>query len=203
MDHYFNLMGETFPTTVNGPGNRYLIHLQGCPLACPGCFNPESWSPKIKHLMDAEILADKILQHNPDGLSISGGEPFIQATSLLQFLKYLHTNGCPFNKGVLIFSGFTQSELKEIPEYEEIMQYTDVVISGRYQQENRVYSSMLSSSNQEFIFGPRGLIKEEDLMSQNFEVIIENNGLKLTGFPNLSKDIKSHLKQLGVDINNK
>ena len=202
--HYFNLMGETQSTSVNGPGDRYLIHLQSCPLKCPGCFNPESWSPKIKELVDVEKLADKILSHNPDGLSISGGEPMIQSKPLLAFLKYLHKNdpsNRPFEKGVLIFSGYTRSELKEIPEYEEILSYTSVIISGRYQIENRVYDSMLSSSNQEFIFGKNGLITLDDLMSQEFEVIIEGDGLKLTGFPDLSKQSKKYLKDLGVEVN--
>ncbi len=196
----FNLMGETFPTTVNGPGQRYLIHLQFCPLACPGCFNPESWSPKIKELIDVEILADRIIKKSPDGLSISGGEPFAQSKSLLHFLKYLYKDGNPFPKGILIFSGYTRAELKDIPEFEEILQYIDVIISGRFEIKNRVYSSMLSSSNQEFIFSGRGLITQEELENQDFEVIIEEDGLKLTGFPEINKENIKYLKQLGVEI---
>ena len=193
-------MGETQSTSVNGPGDRYLIHLQGCSLGCIGCFNPESWNNKVKKLVSVEELADRILATGRS-LSISGGEPFQQPASLLAFLKYLHKDGCPFEKGVLIFSGYTQSELKEIPEYEEILSYTSVIISGRYQIENRVYDSMLSSSNQEFIFGDNGLITLDGLMNQEFEVIIEDDGFKLTGFPDLSKQSKDFLKELGVEVN--
>jgi len=195
-------MGETFPTTVNGPGNRYLIHLQFCPLGCPGCINPESWSSKIKKLVNVEDLADKIVSHNPDGLSISGGEPFEQRQSLLEFLKYIHKNGkCPFPKGILIFSGYTQSELEKMKEYEEIMQYVDCVVSGRFQIENRIYDSLLSSSNQTFIWGARGLIKEEDVMNQNYEILIEENELKLTGFPpNWNKEMIKELKEKGLNF---
>ena len=195
-------MGETPLTTVNGPGERYLIHLRGCTLGCLECFNPESWSSKIKTLIKVKELADRILSTNRS-LSISGGEPFQQAKSLLEFLKYIHKNdpqSCPFEKGVLIFSGYYEEELQNIPEYSEIIKYTDVIISGRYDKDKKVYDSMLSSSNQKFIFGPRGLIKEEELQSQDYEIIIEGDQLKLTGFPDLSKEIRHNLKELGIEL---
>jgi len=195
-----NLMGLTPNTTVNGPGNRFLIHFQGCNLVCPNCFNPESWSFKAKKLISVESLADTILNSKTDGISISGGEPFLQPEGLLHLLEYLHRDGSPFQKGVLIFTGFYEHELKKIPEYEKILKFTDVIISGRYNFELRVYGSMLSSSNQKFIWGGKGLIKEEELMNQDFEIIIESDGLKLTGFPNLSKEIHKELIDLGVNI---
>ena len=198
---YFNLLGETFPTTVNGPGNSYMIHLQGCNLGCKQCINPESWSFKINNLVAVESLADKIISHNPDSLTISGGEPFLQASPLLYFMKYLHKNdpnNCPFPQGILIYSGFYEEELINIKEFEEIMDYVDVIVSGRFEIENRVYDSLLSSSNQKFIWGNRGLIKQQDVMKQDYEIIVEEDGLKLTGFtPHLNK---KYLKELGVEI---
>jgi anaerobic ribonucleoside-triphosphate reductase activating protein len=197
---YFNLLGETFPTTVNGPGNRYMIHLQGCSLGCSGCFNPESWSSKMKNQVDVEILADKILSHNLDGTTISGGEPFQQPGSLLHFIQYLHRDGNPFPKGILIYSGYTEEELEKIPEYHQVIELIDVIVSGRYREDLRVYDSLLSSSNQKFIWGKQKNIKEEELMNQSYEIIIEDNGLKLTGFPDLSKEMRHELEQSGVKI---
>ena len=198
--HYFNLLGETPNTTVNGPGNRYMIHLQGCSLGCKGCFNPESWSSKTKNLINVEELADKILSHNLDGLTISGGEPFQQPISLLHFLKYLYKNENPFPKGILIYSGYTEEELQKIPEYSQILNYIDVIVSGRYEENLKVYDSLLSSSNQKFIWGNQKHISEDELMNQSFEIIIEEDGLKLTGFPNLSKEIRNELEKSGVKL---
>lgn len=198
--HYFNLLGETPNTTVNGPGNRYMIHLQGCSLGCKGCFNPESWSSKTKNLINVEELADKILSHNLDGLTISGGEPFQQPISLLHFLKYLYKNKNPFPKGILIYSGYTEEELQKIPEYSQILNYIDVIVSGRYEENLKVYDSLLSSSNQKFIWGNQKHISEDELMNQSFEIIIEEDGLKLTGFPNLSKEIRNELEKSGVKL---
>jgi anaerobic ribonucleoside-triphosphate reductase activating protein len=201
---HFNLMGETFPTVVNAPGQSYMIHLQGCSLGCEQCFNPESWSFKTKNLVNVEELADKIISHNPDSLTISGGEPFLQIGPLLYFLKYLHNedpSNCPFPQGILIYSGFYEEELIKMPEYKQILDYVDVIVSGRFDYTKRIYNSLLSSSNQKFIWGKRNLIKEEDLQNQNYEIIIEEEGLKLTGFPSdWNKEIIKELKDKGVEI---
>ena len=162
-----------------------------------GCFNPESWSFKENKLVNIYELADKIKSHNPAGLTISGGEPFLQPQSLLEFLKYLEN---PFKNGILIYSGFYEAELKNIPEYSEISNIVDVIVSGRYDQTKRVFNSLLSSINQKFIWNPSSKITEEELQNQNFELISINEGYTLTGFPPFSKDITKDLKELGVDI---
>jgi anaerobic ribonucleoside-triphosphate reductase activating protein len=202
MTDEFNLLGELEQTTVNGPGNRYMIHLQGCPLKCPGCFNPESWNFKEKNIVNIYSLADKILDFSPEGLSISGGEPMMQAPTLLKFLQYLHKKSQPpFKKGILMYSGFYESELEEIPEYKEILSLVSVIISGRYIQEQRIYDSMLSSSNQKFIFGgQQSLILLSELQQQNFEIILNDGKIQMTGFPPLNKDILSELKHFGVNL---
>jgi len=192
----FNLMGETFPTTVNGPGHRYMIHLQGCSLGCKKCFNPESWSFKENKLVDVYELADKIKTHNPDGITISGGEPFLQSQPLLEFLKYIY----PFPKGILIYSGFYEHELQTISEYEQILDYVCVIVSGRFDHTKRVYNSLLSSSNQKFIWGKNPKIIEEELQNQNFEVVNQNGEFVLTGFPPLNNKIRKDLVELGVNF---
>jgi anaerobic ribonucleoside-triphosphate reductase activating protein len=190
-------MGETYPTTVNGPGERYMIHAQFCPLHCPGCFNPESWPDKINKQINIYELADRIKSKNPDGLVISGGEPMVQSKPLLEFLKYLEN---PFEKGILMYSGYYEEELKNIPEYEEILDYVCVIVSGRYDQTKRIYNSLLSSSNQKFVWGKNPKITEEELQSQNFEIIEQNSEFILTGFPPITKEFKDGLKELGVEI---
>lgn len=197
----FNLLGEIEHTTVNGPGERYMIHLQGCPFKCPGCFNPESWAFKNNKTVDIYQLADKILSHDRDGLSISGGEPMMQAPTLLKFLEYLHSKtSAPFRKGILMYTGFYEQELKEVPEYKEILKYVSVFISGRYIQDQRVYDSLLSSSNQSFIFGTKPLIKLSELQGQKFEIIFNEDQIKMTGFPPLDKSMLKNLKEVGVQM---
>ncbi len=202
---YVNLMSETPGTSVNGPGNRYMIHFQGCNLGCKNCFNPESWSFKTKELIHVNELINRIKNSNCDALGISGGEPFLQSKALLALLKALHeNNNIPFKNGILIYSGFYEEELSEIEEYSEILKLVDLIVSGRFDYTKRVYESLISSSNQKYIWNEtngRGkhLIKESDLNSQDYEVVIDNSSLKISGFlPNWGKEVISALKSDGI-----
>ncbi len=72
---------ETFGT-VDGPGVRYVIFLQGCALRCKYCHNPDSWSVTCGRTMDSEDLVDDMLSYSSfiqsGGVTISGGEPLLQ-----------------------------------------------------------------------------------------------------------------------------
>ena len=108
---------------VDGPGVRFVVFMQGCPLRCAYCHNPETWSDKKKIEMTAEELVKKILKYKPyfgddGGVTFSGGELLKQPEFLLEALKEckkhnLHT--------CLDTSGFGEN-------YEEILDYVDLVI---------------------------------------------------------------------------
>ncbi len=108
---------------VDGPGVRFVVFMQGCPLRCAYCHNPETWSDKKKIEMTAEEFVKKILKYKPyfgddGGVTFSGGEPLKQPEFLLEALKEckkhnLHT--------CLDTSGFGEN-------YEEILDYVDLVI---------------------------------------------------------------------------
>lgn len=200
-------MSETPGTSVNGPGDRYMIHFQGCNLGCKNCFNPESWSFKTKELIHVSELAKRIKSSNCDALGISGGEPFLQPEALLELLKVLHEDcSTPFANGILIYSGLYEEELNEIKEYKEILNLVDLIVSGRFDYNKRVYESLISSSNQKYIWNEtngRGkhLIKESDLNSQDYEVVLDKSSLKISGFmPNWGKEVIAALKSDGINF---
>ncbi len=98
--------------TGDGPGLRYTIYLQGCPMQCLYCHNPETRSFKGGFVMKEEDLIDDILQaakylrSSGGGITFSGGEPLAQARQLVPLCKKLHhydldvlidTSGCYFN----------------------------------------------------------------------------------------------------------
>lgn len=80
---YLRLAGFTAGSRVNGPGRRVVIWVQGCDLACPGCFNPHTW-PADGPGEPVQAVADRILRARAghDGVTFSGGEPFQQAAAL-------------------------------------------------------------------------------------------------------------------------
>lgn len=84
--------------TVDGPGLRYVVFLQGCPLRCVYCHNPDTWDPAGGAVMDTEELVEKILRCRPyfgaeGGVTVSGGEPLLQAEFVTQLFARLKREG--------------------------------------------------------------------------------------------------------------
>lgn len=84
--------------TVDGPGLRYVVFLQGCPLRCAYCHNPDTWDPAGGAVMGTEELVEKILRCRPyfgteGGVTVSGGEPLLQAEFVTQLFARLKREG--------------------------------------------------------------------------------------------------------------
>ena len=83
---------------VDGPGVRFVVFMQGCPLRCKFCHNPETWDLNGKaNFYTPEELIKKILNYKPyfkhnGGVTFSGGEPLMQKEFLLECLKLCKEN---------------------------------------------------------------------------------------------------------------
>jgi len=97
---------------ANGPGLRSVVFFQGCSLACPGCFNPES-HPFTGADVTVPAVAERVLQarkeYGVEGVTFSGGEPMQQAPALLELIRTLHQQLPSFSFGM--FSGYSDLEL--------------------------------------------------------------------------------------------
>ncbi len=111
---------------VDGPGIRIVIFLQGCPLRCLFCHNPETWSKAANQIMTPEEVLKKVLRYKNyfgenGGVTFSGGEPLLQPEFLLETLKICkenHINTALDTSGVNNYTG----------NKEEILKYVDLVI---------------------------------------------------------------------------
>lgn len=114
--------------TVDGPGIRFVVFLQGCPMRCMYCHNPDSWDFKVNQKMDAdEILLkyDGVKEFLKNGgLTVTGGEPLAQISFVIELFKKakeknihttLDTSGIFFNK-------------ENTTKIDELMKYTDLVM---------------------------------------------------------------------------
>ena len=78
---------------VDGPGIRFVVFLQGCPLRCKYCHNPETWAKTNGNVkMTPEELIEKVLRYknyygDDGGVTFSGGEPMVQKDFLIECLK--------------------------------------------------------------------------------------------------------------------
>ena len=162
---------------ANGPGIRNVVWFQGCTLGCPGCFNPQTHDPQGGKEMSAEDLCGFLLdaEHPCGGITISGGEPFQQAGGLLELLKLLHKCNTP---PVLVFSGYTQTTIRQTPSFSACLPYIDALICGPYRQEiPPAFERFCSSGNQELVILSNRIIREEFTDLPLGEWIIDNNGL--------------------------
>lgn len=85
---------ETFGT-VDGPGIRYVIFLQGCPLRCAYCHNPDTWTVGAGEEKSTEELLEDILKYTRyiEGITVSGGEPLLQIDFLIELFEKVKAKG--------------------------------------------------------------------------------------------------------------
>jgi anaerobic ribonucleoside-triphosphate reductase activating protein len=182
---YLNIMGYVDASSVNGPGSRAVIWVQGCIRECPGCFNPDSWDFEINQLISIDKLAEKILADSRNqGVTFSGGEPFWQAPAIAQLARKLKAAGL----NIMSFSGFTLEQLQS--DYapagaKDLLAQLDILIDGAYIESLAINApdSPVSSSNQRVrIFNP-ALSDQINWASDQIEVHIFKDGSRLvTGY---------------------
>ena len=87
--------------TVDGPGLRYVIFLQGCPMRCLYCHNPDTWEPNIGEQQSVEEVLEGFYSNLPfyrhGGVTVTGGEPMMQMDFLIELftkLKKDHIHTC-------------------------------------------------------------------------------------------------------------
>mgnify|MGYP004673159649 CR=1 FL=1 len=108
---------------VDGPGIRVVVFMQGCPLRCIYCHNPETWHINDNYTITPDDLVKIILKYknyfgNSGGVTFSGGEPLMQRDFLLETLKLCkkeNINTCIDTAG-------------SCEGYEELLRYVDLVI---------------------------------------------------------------------------
>lgn len=82
-----------FPITTLGPGQRLGLWMLGCTRNCDGCSNPELQVFDASKNIEVDKLIDFILDAQCDGVTISGGEPFLQVKELRKLIEKLNTAG--------------------------------------------------------------------------------------------------------------
>lgn len=145
-----NLSGFLMRSTVNGPGIRAVVWVQGCPIRCRGCFNRASWSFSPNVMVTTRELADRILAiERIDGVTFSGGEPFAQAGPLAIVAEKIRSAGLT----VLTFSGYTFGELTANPDpsWKRLLAATDLLVAGPYREELAGNGSLFGSANRQVI----------------------------------------------------
>ena len=145
---------------VDGPGFRFAVYVQGCKMQCDGCHNPETWDIGGGVEMPVEDIIDQMLK-NPltDGLTLSGGEPFLQAADCARLAAAAREHGL----NVWVFSGYkfenlSAAEDDNMPDRSKLLELTDVLVDGPYIAQYRSLSlKWRGSKNQRILDIPKSI----------------------------------------------
>lgn len=117
--HSFQTMGA-----VDGPGVRFVVFLQGCPLRCAYCHNPDTWDPQGGEPYTPQAVCEKILRYRPylrhGGVTVSGGEPLMQASFVAELFRLLREQG--------IHTALDTSGTGNLEQAREVLAETDLVL---------------------------------------------------------------------------
>lgn len=110
---------------VDGPGLRYVIFLQGCPLRCKYCHNPETWSIESGTLRTADDLCRTVTRYrtyfgDTGGVTVSGGEPLLQADFIAELFEKMHREH--------IHTALDTSGAGDLEKAEKVLRHTDLVL---------------------------------------------------------------------------
>ena len=117
--------------TVDGPGIRYILFMQGCPLRCLYCHNPDTWSLNGGKEITVDAVIDKYNRnkefYNNGGITVTGGEPLLQIDFLIELFERAKTEGihtCIDTSGIT----FNPCDCEYVRKMDTLMKYTDLVI---------------------------------------------------------------------------
>ncbi len=172
-------------TEAEGPGVRFAVWFQGCPLRCPGCCNPEFLAfrtDRIRRLID--IIREMNDTPGIEGISLLGGEPFAHAMASVALATAAQERGL----SVMIYSGYTLAELRSNPDpaVVELLARTDLLVDGPYERDKpETQRRWIGSSNQVLHFLTNRYSPSDDCWTRHntLELRIRGREISVNGFP--------------------
>ncbi|WZX99699.1 anaerobic ribonucleoside-triphosphate reductase activating protein [Bacillus sp. FSL W7-1360] len=130
------VMNIIHDSVVDGEGLRTVLFLAGCPHACKGCHNEESWHISNGTTMSVEEVFQEIMSNPLTNITYSGGEPLIHAKELIQLSILIKQSS---NKNIWLYSGYTHEQILSHPNahYRHLLLYCDVLVDGKFERDKR------------------------------------------------------------------
>ena len=160
-----------YDSVVDGEGIRTVIWTQGCSHNCKGCHNPETHDFDGGVLVEIEEIKEELDNLTfQDGITLSGGDPFMQPEACLEIVKHAKKIGL----NVWSYTGFTFEQLKKMasikPIILELLGNIDVLIDGKFILEEKSYDlAYRGSKNQRIIDVSKSLKNNEVVILEKYE----------------------------------
>lgn len=156
----------TFDSIVDGPGLRCVIWTQGCYHNCKGCHNPQTHDVNGGMEVEVSSVIEKIENSNlQSGLTLSGGEPFLQAESLIPIVKAAKKK----KMNIWAFSGFTFEQLLQDEKKKKLLEEIDVLVDGKFEIDKKDYRLYFKGSHNQRIIDVQKSIKENKVILHEIE----------------------------------
>lgn len=137
--------------TVDGPGIRFVIFMQGCPLRCQYCHNPDTWQTDTNKL----ITVDEIMQKydgvkefvQSGGITVTGGEPLLQIDFVTEFFKVAKAHGIhtALDTSGIIFNPENTENINKL------LKYTDLVLLDIKHIDDEEHKKLTGASNKNIL----------------------------------------------------
>ncbi len=136
--------------TVDGPGIRFVVFTQGCPLRCQYCHNPDSWDFKENQKMSVEEILEQyegVKEFCSGGLTVTGGEPMAQMEFVTALFKAFHEKGIhtALDTSGVFFNGENTEKV------DELLKYTDLVLLDIKHIDDEEHKKLTKHSNKNIL----------------------------------------------------
>ena len=196
-------------TLSEGPGTRFAVWVQGCRQRCEGCCNPEMFEEGQGQRMDLPRLIARLERAagTVEGISLLGGEPFLQAAPLARLARAARG----LHLGVVVFSGYTLEELRasDLHGAADLLAVTDLLVDGPYLRDRAsARRRWIGSDNQRMHFLSDRYRDHPDILqdhAQSVHLSISPDGdVQVSGWPSLAEalgqpGVKPDAAQTGED----
>ncbi|MEK3990156.1 anaerobic ribonucleoside-triphosphate reductase activating protein [Robertmurraya sp. FSL R5-0851] len=149
----------------NGVGWRAVLFVSGCPHHCLGCHNQESWDKDYGEPYVEDDIYNQMME-NPflDGLTLSGGEPFLYCQELFSLVKRVKATGL----NIWSYTGFTFEELLRWAErnadVQQFLQEVDVLVDGKFLIEKMIPKKRFRGSSNQRIIDVQASLKKQEVV---------------------------------------
>lgn len=179
-----NIASTHVGTNALGPGWRSVVWVQGCPFRCTGCIAPSWLSFTPARLASPKEIAEELLADpRITGITISGGEPMIQAARLADMVKEARQIR---DIDVVCFTGYRLKDLDRFadPGVKELLGEIDVLIDGPYIQTLNQGVGLRGSSNQ-VVHYLSDRLRDYDFESgtRTIDLVLSGLELRIIGIP--------------------
>ena len=171
MEEILRISGTVKDSVVDGPGHRFVIFTQGCHINCEGCNRPENLDPTKGKSVSIDTLFNEIeeVKDNIDGVTFSGGEPFLQAEALASLGRMIKDK---LNLEIITYTGYSieliSNEIQSNNlDWMRLLTVSDFIVDGKYEKDKP--SDKFGSDNQRMID-----VNKSDIKNEVYKIVSAN-----------------------------